>query len=232
MEALKDLPVNVIDLIVISVLLVSAIFAYARGLSHEILSIGGWIGAIFATIYGYPYLKPYSRDLIPIELAADLASGVVIFIFSLTILSLLTRGLSKQIQESSLNVLDRSLGFLFGIVRGAVLVCLAFIGLELLTTRADQPEWLREARSMPLIVKGADWMKTFIPDNVNELIPNTGAQVKAPKVELDAGDVVKQLLTPPARPTASQPDGSYENTQRQSLERLIETTEGDASGGQ
>ncbi|MGA0394649.1 MAG: CvpA family protein, partial [Rhodospirillales bacterium] len=61
---MDSLPVNATDLVIFVVLLISALLAFARGFVHELLSIVGWIGAIFATIYGYPYLKPFARDLI------------------------------------------------------------------------------------------------------------------------------------------------------------------------
>lgn len=140
MENLSDIPVNAFDIGVLLVILVSALFAYARGFVHEILSIVGWVGATFITIGAFPYVKPFARDMISIDLVADLLGGVVIFVLSLVILSLLTRAISQHIKNSALNILDRSLGFLFGIARGALIICAAFIVLEMFlpqTTKDD-----------------------------------------------------------------------------------------------
>jgi membrane protein required for colicin V production len=87
-----DFPVNVTDIAVIVVLLISALLAYARGFVHEVLAVAGWVGAIFATIYGFPYARPYARSLIPVELIADLVAGLVIFVVTLVLLSFVTRG--------------------------------------------------------------------------------------------------------------------------------------------
>ena len=131
MEEINELPINVFDAGVILVLLISAFLAYARGFVHEVLAIGGWIGAIFATFYGYPHLKPYTDQFIPVEWASGMATGLIIFLFSLVIFSYLSRSISSKVQDSMLNALDRSLGFLFGLLRGAVVVCLAYLGLSL-----------------------------------------------------------------------------------------------------
>lgn len=229
METLKDLPVNVVDLAVLAVLLVSAVFAYARGFMHEILSIGGWIGAIFATIYGFPYAQPYARDLIPIQLAADLAAGVVIFVFTLFSLSLVIRAISKHIQQSSLNVLDRSLGFLFGLVRGALIVCLIYLGVEFLMTPEEQPKWIREAKSMPLILRGTDTLRGLIPDNLEGKLKDaapsgfSGGLPSLPKTE---GEALKRLFTPPTDGGKAKPEDAYGPKERAIMDRAIQNATG------
>ena len=72
---MDNLPVNITDIAVAVVLLVSAFLAYVRGLVHEVLSVAGWIGGGLIAIYAFPYAKPFARDLISIEPAADLAAA-------------------------------------------------------------------------------------------------------------------------------------------------------------
>jgi membrane protein required for colicin V production len=214
MEAINDLPINVVDIGVLLILLVSAILAYARGFVHEVLSVGGWIGAIFATFYGFPYAKPFARKYIALDLAADLVAGTVIFIVTLVFLSLITRAIAKQVQASALNVLDRSLGFLFGLARGAVLVCVAYIGLELMVPEEDHPAIIRDARTMQLIKPGAALLKSLVPDHI------TGTSAKDGKTSID----VKGLMTPePKQQDVPAKDG-YNADQRKNLERLIDGT--------
>lgn len=232
MDAIKDLPINVVDLAVLAVLLISAVFAYARGLIHEILSIGGWIGAIFATIYGYPYIQPFARKLIPIQLVADLAAGVLFFVVTLFTFSLIIRGISKHVQESSLNILDRSLGFLFGLARGAVIICLVYMGIEFLMSPAEQPKWVTGAKSMPLILKGADAIRAVIPEDVEKTLRSAvpGADKDKGKatspLPLNEKDLMKRLLTPPAKSEEPAKGGAYNQKQRTDMERLIENSTG------
>jgi len=214
MDAIKDLPVNVVDVGVLLVLLVSAVLAYARGFVHEVLSVGGWVGAIFATFYGFPYAKPIARQYIALDLAADLVAGTVIFIFTLVFLSLITRAIAKQVQNSALNVLDRSLGFLFGLARGAALVCIAYIGLSLIMPVEDQPAIIRDARTMQLIKPGAALLEQLVPDHI------TAQSGSGSKTDID----VKGLLTPSPKQQDVPAQQGYNKDQRKNLERLIDGT--------
>ena len=56
---MTELPVNVLDGIIVIVLLLSALFAFTRGFVKEVLAIGGWIGAFFSALYLYEPVKPY-----------------------------------------------------------------------------------------------------------------------------------------------------------------------------
>ena len=230
---MTDLPVNVVDLAVLAVLLISAVFAYARGFIHEVLSIGGWIGAIFATIYGFPYAQPHFRGFIPIQLAADLATGVAIFVVTLFGLSIVIRAISRHIQESSLNVLDRSLGFLFGLLRGAVIVCLAYLGVEFLMAPDEQPKWMRDAKSMPLVQQGADALRGLIPDNLDSRIKSaTPSSIgrSLPHLPKSQEEAVQKLLAPPPAPAGdtSARDGAYGAKERQGMDRAIDGATGTA----
>jgi len=216
---MDNLPVNVTDIAVIVVVLVSAFLAYARGFVHEVLSVAGWIGAGFITIYAFPYVQPYARDLIPIELAADLAAGVVVFIVSLAILSLLTRAISKRVQDSALNALDRSLGFLFGVARGAVLVCLVYIAIEWMMPAADQPAWLRNARTMPLIEVGADWLRTLIPIEAGAADTIT----EQTNTLLESQKVIEGLIAPEPKGGTIETLEGYGEKVRSEMERLIDS---------
>ncbi len=225
LEGLDNLPFNPLDIAVLLILLVSAVLAYARGFVHEVLSVGGWIGAIFATFYSFPYLRPVARKYISLDIAADLTAGVVIFIVTLVILSVLTRAISKQVQASALNVLDRSLGFLFGLARGAVLICVAYIGLELLVPRDDQPAWIRDARSMQLIIPGANFLKSLVPDDVAPGLKKAAGKssgLKDGAEPLKSDSRVKELTTPLPKSAPAPAREGYDANQRRSLERLID----------
>lgn len=221
---MDSLPVNVFDIAVVIIVILSALLAYARGFVHEVLSVLGWVGAIFATIYGYPYLKPYARELIPVEVIADLAAGLAIFIVTLIVLSLVTRGIAGMVKASALNFLDRSLGFLFGIVRGAVVVCILYLGLSWLLPPPEQPNWVRSARSMPLIEDGADVLRGLIPEDAARAGNATAGSVqdKAEKI-LETERVFRDMLTKePEAPKSNGTIGGYNRGERQEMERLIE----------
>ncbi|MBT3360741.1 MAG: CvpA family protein [Rhodospirillales bacterium] len=222
---MDSLPINITDIAVVVVVLISALLAYARGFVHEVLSVLGWIGAVFATIHGLPYAKPYARELIPVELIADLAAGVTVFVVTLILLSFVTRGVAKMVKASALNFLDRSLGFLFGIVRGGVIICIMYIGLSWMVTPADQPSWVQNARSMDLIRPGADVLRALVPEDTAQAGSKAAKNVqKKAEIVIETQKVFRDMMTiRPETPKGSGADG-YNSGERSEMERLIEGT--------
>ena len=225
MEQLNDLPINLFDAGVLIVLLGSAIFAYARGFVHEVFSIVGWIGAIAATFYGFPFAQPYARQFIDTEILADLTSGTLIFLFALVVLSTMTRSISSKVKDSALNALDRALGFLFGLVRGALIVVVAYIGLEILVLQKDSPDWMRSARTMQLIGPAADLLLESLPkDYAIKQYNQSGIKNKS-IVPKDTRAVVRDLINPSPKASDKRTNDGYGTRERQDMERLIGNTQ-------
>lgn len=217
---MADLPITGFDIIVGAALILSGLLAYMRGFVHEVLSIAGWIGAFFITIYGFPHVQPYAHQFITIALLADLVAGAVLFIAALIVLSMLTRTLSQRIKDSALNALDRALGFVFGVARGAVIVCLAYIGVEMLWPAADQPTWMRTARTMPAVESGAAILKSLVPSD-----KKTGTSSEKATKKLDSERDLRDMIAPkPKAPETKSVDG-YGEKDRRDLERLIDTNQ-------
>ncbi len=221
---MDELPVNITDIAVAIVLLVSAFLAYSRGFVQEILSVGGWVGAGFITLFGFEYVKPYARDIIAIELLADLIAGVVVFVVTLAVLSLLTRSISKRVQDSALNALDRSLGFLFGLARGAVVICLIYLGVEWMIPPPEQPPWLRTARTMPVIETGAHWLRSLVPDKAAAEADQTANDIQDQARKIEEANKLMQGLVSPA-PKSDETEGAegYGAQIRKQMERLIDS---------
>ena len=222
---MDELSINGVDIGVGMVLLISALIAWGRGFVHEVLSVASWIGAIFATIHGYPYLNPYMRELIFMELAADFVSGVLVFIGSLAVFSFITGFIARRVQESALNMLDRSLGFLFGVMRGAVLVCLAYIAVEWMAPPKEQPEWLRTARVMPLVEAGADLLEALVPEDAAEDGTETAKEAEEKMLKaLDPEKILRDMLTPEPKSGKTADAPAYDRKERTEMERLIQNS--------
>jgi membrane protein required for colicin V production len=110
--------VTFVDWIVVTIVVLSAGLAWMRGFVRELLSIGGWITAGFATLFGLPLARPFANEKIGDPLFADIAAGVVIFVAALIVCSIIGHFISKRVQGSMLGPVDRSLGLLFGLARG------------------------------------------------------------------------------------------------------------------
>lgn len=223
-----------IDILVIATLLISGAFAYARGFVHEVLSIFGWVGATFATLYGTPVLKHFTYQFIDSPFIADMVTGILIFIVSLVVLSIITKNVSRGVKESALGALDRALGFLFGVLRGAVIVSLVWIGYEWLTPPKEQPEWIFEARTMPMVTRGADMLRAlapqgfFAPSVDPNADPNADPGTKPQNGAQDGQDgrtlLDKAINAVPRTPDSAGAPG-YGKKERTEMDRLFETSQ-------
>lgn len=153
------------DIAVILVFLVAGAWGYSKGLVHSILYIGAWVGAVLATVYGYGYAQPYANELIRIAIVADIATASTLFLVSLIALLLLIRTISKKVQDSALGIFDRALGFGFGLLAATVILSLAYTATNWVWPEDEQPEWLANARTLPLIAEAADVLASLTPED-------------------------------------------------------------------
>jgi membrane protein required for colicin V production len=227
---MESTSINPTDIAVIVILLLSALLAFARGLVREVLSVGAWVGAAFATLYLFPHVLPTVQGFVAKELVAKAVTGLGIFMVTLVLLSIISHQLSKGVRQSALSAVDRSLGFVFGIVRGAVIVCLAYLSLAWVFPPPEQPKWLRDARTMPVIQSGAEMLRNLVPDKARTTAAtNTQSAVNAAAEKATRAlqeEALRRLSTP--RPAvsnagASTPESGYKDRDRTELDRLIET---------
>jgi membrane protein required for colicin V production len=125
---------TLVDGIVLAVIVVSAILAYARGLVRECLSIAGWIVSALAGFSFAPMAAPLMRE-IPVlrdvissscELSI-LAGFVAVFVIALLLVSIFTPLVAGAVSSSAIGPVDQALGFLFGIARGVLLIVIALV---------------------------------------------------------------------------------------------------------
>ena len=143
------MPISWLDIILIVIMLVSGFLAMVRGFTREVLSIFSWAMAAVAALYFTPR---YYEPLLPYidnPSIAQIVFAAAVFIITLIIVSLITFRISDKVLDSRVGALDRSLGFIFGLARGFLLVAIVFILFTALAR--DQPEWVRDARSYPLL---------------------------------------------------------------------------------
>jgi membrane protein required for colicin V production len=218
---------NAVDLGVLAVLVISAILAFARGFTHETLAIGGWAAAVFATVFGFEPLKPYAELYVEPTWLAQIVTGAGLFLVTLLIATIVSRAIAKRIQASVLGPVDRSLGFLFGLARGAVILCLAYLLFVQIVPPEDRPDWLMQARTRPLVERGAGLLLDLAPPEVRE---KTVLAIERAASQANEIAETKKLYDELADPGTDAADGGndgdlgYKGADRQELERLLETT--------
>lgn len=218
---------NLLDMIVIGVVLLSGLFAFARGFVKEALSVAAWIGAGFAALYGLPYATPVAERFLPRGAVAEAAAGLAVFLVALIILSLATSSVARRVKESSLSAVDRTLGLVFGLVRGLVLVCIAYIALSwALPPAAQQPTWIAEARTLPLLATGAERLRALVPAAYRARAEATAEGTKRAAEQMQEAAGAMDALSRPRQTTAAGHGAGYTNSDQHDLDRLIQQQQG------
>ncbi|MFT4795634.1 MAG: membrane protein required for colicin V production [Paracoccaceae bacterium] len=164
---------TIADGIVALILLVSGMLAWSRGFTREALAIGGWILAGLAALYLAGYAEPLLHEIPAVGpllagkcALSKLASFAVVFAIGLIVISIFTPLFSGAVQDSPLGVLDRGLGFVFGVARGLALVSVVWLIYSQIVPPADRIEAIDQARSVVLIEQSAAILMEALPSGV------------------------------------------------------------------
>jgi membrane protein required for colicin V production len=152
-----------VDFAVLGVIAVSALLAFMRGLVREVLGIGAWVGAGVAAAWALPLVRPQFHQWMGTSPWADPVAFVAVFVVALIVLILVAHAIGRLVRRSALGGLDRTLGLVFGLVRGAALVILAYIFVGLVKPVDQWPEAVLQARSIGLVYDGAKWAADHVP---------------------------------------------------------------------
>lgn len=137
---------TIVDAVVAVIILMSAILAYSRGFVREILAIAGWVAAAVLAFVFAPQAEPLIKQ-IPIldkflgdscELSI-IAAFAGVFALALIVMSIFTPLFSSAVQRSALGGIDQGLGFLFGVLRGILLVAVAFVVYDRVLVNSTVP---------------------------------------------------------------------------------------------
>lgn len=153
-----------VDWVFLALLLLSTVIGVARGLLYEVMSLLGWVVAYVAA----QGLGAAVAPAVPVGSpgSASNVAAAFLFVFVAVLLGwwLLAWLLSKLIKASPLNVLDRVLGALFGLLRGG-LIALVVATVVSLTPLAEAPAWRgsHSAESLHVVLAG---LKPLLPEPI------------------------------------------------------------------
>lgn len=182
------MPLTGLDFILILVMLVSGILAMIRGFTREVLSILSWAVAAVGTVVLYPRFRDDVRGMIQPDLLADGILIAGLFIAILIIVSFITIRLSDIVLDSKVGALDRTLGFAFGLARGLLLVVVGFIFLNWLVQESEQPQWIADARSKPLLQDTGNYIMSLLPEDPERALMERGLPGFDGGTEAEGGD--------------------------------------------
>jgi len=188
--------------------LISAILATARGLTREVLSLATWAGSAAIAIYMWQYHPEIARQYIAEQVVADIATVVVTFIVALIVLHLLTMRIADFVVDSKVGPIDRTLGFVFGVLRGLLIaIVITIFGIWLLGT--NLPAWASASQSLPHLQNMGNALISMLPPDletqVTEILKGGTGLTDDASTQADDGGTdatedgaVPPVTTPPA----------------------------------
>ena len=204
------MPITILDLILLGVMLISGLLAMVRGFMREILSIAAWGAAALVTLYSFNKLLPTAKTYFSNDTVASVVVVAGVFIGTLIIVSVITVRISDMILDSRIGALDRTLGFLFGLARGLLIVVVAYLFFIWLVPDKQRPDWVNGAKSRVVLESTGEWLKGLLPDDPENTILK---RFKKNKPEDDQTD---------AEPPPSGGGDGYSKPARDQLKKLIE----------
>jgi membrane protein required for colicin V production len=157
---------TLVDGVVAIVILVSAILAYSRGLVREVLSIAGWVVAAIVAFIFAPQAEPLVREIPYLGdfIGTSCQLGIIaafagVFAIALIVTSIFTPIFSGLVQNSAIGGLDQGIGFVFGVLRGVVLV---LVGLSIYDYIGASEDLVENSKTKELLNGSKEKMQTLI----------------------------------------------------------------------
>lgn len=221
-----------LDYIYVGIILASTIWATIRGGVYETIATLSWVVAAISARFASPWLDKLLQswfDLSDSTVGTLVASYFIVFFAILMLVGFLNQKLRAKIQDSIMNVTDKTLGVIFGIIRGIIVMGIFYWGaLWYYSDVPFLPKWLAQSRTRPIMqitaVKLDDW---FFPGPENKLLARDMAGTH------QAIEIYNNLINPAisankksdnaSESTTVEPDAEtgYKSSERAALENQL-----------
>ncbi|GAB2665552.1 CvpA family protein [Vibrio panuliri] len=138
---------NWLDIVILSVIALSALISLIRGFAKEALSLVIWFGAFFIASQYYARLAVYFTK-IEDEMFRNGAAIAALFVATLIVGALVNYVIGQLIQKTGLSGTDRVLGIVFGGLRGVLIVAAVLFFVDTFTT-LDNSDWWQNSELLP-----------------------------------------------------------------------------------
>ena len=212
-----------LDFIYVGVVLASTIWAFFRGGVYETVATLSWVIAAIAARFASPWLDKLLQtwfELSDSTVGTLIASYFIVFFVILMLVGFVNQKLRDKIHDSMMKITDRTLGIIFGIVRGVVVMGGVYWGcLWYYSDAPFLPRWLDQARTRPIMQYTAEKLdEWFIPGAPNKLL----ARDRAASVE--SMKIFQNLINPAVsdgKKSESEPETGYKSSERNALENQL-----------
>jgi membrane protein required for colicin V production len=149
---------NGFDYTVIVILLLSGLLALVRGFVREVLSIAALAAAFFIAAHFYPKAEPFLHPYVTNKTMLSVSSGLAVFFTAWLVFVLIGFFLARfLVQGRALNLIDRSLGFGFGLLRGFLILSIIYLAItSTLYPDLDKPPAEQREAELPTPITPGD----------------------------------------------------------------------------
>ena len=117
--------INFFDIFVVIIMIYNVAQCFYKGFSLSLISFSKWVLSTIITIILVPKFQPAVSEYIESQFINSIGLGVAIFVFTLFIIILMGKALSRAVTWTGVGSIDRGFGFIFGFFKGYIIsVCL------------------------------------------------------------------------------------------------------------
>ena len=158
---------NLADVLIVAVLVVSVVSAFVKGFFVELFSLAGVVIGLFFAAANYGRFASWFQRLVPNQDAANLIAFVVIALLVMLLAALVGRLVRGLLRQVGLGIVDRLFGAIFGLAKGCIVVTLVLMGIVAFLPRQ---EWLDNSRLAPVFLSAAHGGSHVVPYELGEKI--------------------------------------------------------------
>lgn len=158
---------NWADIAIVGIILVSTIISLMRGFVREAVSLATWIIAVWIAIRFAPLLTDFLSNYIATPSVRTAVAFGGLFLVILIIGSLVNILFSQLVERTGLTGTDRLVGLIFGFARGVLLIGILILLGNFMELTKDP--WWQASQLIPHFKPVADWLQSFIPQQINHL---------------------------------------------------------------
>ncbi|HDY84640.1 hypothetical protein LCGC14_0604940 [marine sediment metagenome] len=157
-----------VDYLIIGIIFVSSGISIVRGFIKEVLSLVSWALSFWVALTFHPQLAGLLVDYIATPSIRLFTAFFALFVVTLILSALVNSMISSLVEKTGLTGTDRSLGIIFGLVRGVAIVTL----LVLIAGATPMPEdnWWQSSLLLEHFQKMAVWLQALLPADIAEYI--------------------------------------------------------------
>ena len=156
---------TVVDVVVIFVIFLSALFSLLRGFVKEAISLATWIIAIWLAATFAPQLADALPSNIESEAARQAIGFGVLFVLTLMVGTLVNLLVSQVVKKTGLSGADRIFGVFFGVLRGGLII-IVFVIIGGMTPLPEM-DWWQSSTLLQWFESTAIVIQEYIPEDLN-----------------------------------------------------------------